>query len=102
MRVAIDRNLCGSWPPACEECFNVFVARGFAPDRACITEYLDDGSDTLTATIRSGDYVDTMTIQPGEREAIMREGWIKYSHLPAEAFDIKPPRGSALRAKAKS
>jgi hypothetical protein len=80
----------------------MFVARDYAPDRACITEYVDDGSETLTAIIRSGDYVDTMTIKPDEREAVIREGWIKYSHLPAEAFDIKPPHGSALRTKAKS
>lgn len=99
MRVTIDRNLCGSWPPACEECFNMFVARDYAPDRACITGMEEDGSETLTAIIRSGHFVGTLTIRPEDRETVMREGWTKFSTLPVEAFDITPPRGDDLRTR---
>jgi hypothetical protein len=99
MRVTIDRNQCGSWAPACEECFGVFVAHGYAPDRACIVDVQDDGSETLSAVIRSGPYVGTLIVTPDNREAVIREGWRKFATLPDEAFYIKPPRGDDLRAK---
>ncbi|MBI4787521.1 MAG: hypothetical protein HY782_10795 [Chloroflexi bacterium] len=101
MRVTIDRNLCGSWAPACEECFGVFLARNYAPDRACITEVLDDGSDILSAVIHSGRFVGTLIVRPENREAVIREGWRKFSTLPDEAFDICQPHGDDLRKAAR-
>lgn len=98
MRVTINRNLCGSWPPACEECFNMFLARNFPPDRACITSLVDDGSDTLVAEIHSGAHVGTMVVKPEDRETVLREGWRKFSNLPDEAFDIIPPHAADIRA----
>jgi hypothetical protein len=100
MRVTIDRNACGSWAPACEECFGVFVARGLVPDRACIVDVQDDGSETLSAVIRSGHFVGTLIVKPEDRQAIVDEGWRKFSTLPDEAFDIIPPRGDDVRAAA--
>ncbi len=97
MRVTIDRNLCGLWPPACEECFSVFVTRGFVLDRACITGAWEDGSDDVTAVIRSGRYVGTLKITPENRQAIIHEGWRKFCTLPDEAFDIKPPHAEYIR-----
>lgn len=97
MRVTIDRNLCGAWSPACEECFGVFVARGFQLDRACITGAWDDGSDDVTAVIRSGGYVGTLKITPENRAAVISEGWRSFANLPAEAFDIQPPHGDYIR-----
>ena len=98
MRVTIDRNLCGSWAPACEECFSVFVSRDFALDRACITGAWEDGSEDVTAIIRSGSYVGTLKITPANREAVIREGWRAFANLPDEAFDIQPPHGDYIRA----
>jgi len=98
MRVTIDRNLCGSWAPACEECFSVFVSRDFPLDRACITGAWDDGSNDVTAVIRSGRYVGTLKITPENREAVIREGWRAFTTLPDEAFDIQPPHGDYVRA----
>jgi hypothetical protein len=97
MRVTIDRNLCGTWPPACEECFGVFVAHDFAPDRACITGMWEDGSANVTAVIRSGHFVGTLTVTPENRAAIIYEGWRRFTTLPDEAFDIRPPHGDYLR-----
>ncbi len=98
MRVIMDRNMCGAWSPACEECFGVFLAHGKEADRACITEVIDDGSDTLNAVIRSGHFVGTLVVRPEEREAVIREGWRKFATLPDEAFDILPPHAEDIRA----
>lgn len=96
MRVVMDRNQCGAWKPACEECFAMFV-RNLSTDRACFVEVTDDASPDIHLLIRSGAYTSDMTITPENREAIQREGWIKFSDLPEEAFDIKPPRGEDVR-----
>ena len=97
MRITIDRNLCGAWLPACEECFGVLVARGFPMDRACITGSWEDGSDDVTAVIRSGQYVGTLKVTPENRDAIICEGWPKFADLPQAAFDILPPHGDYVR-----
>jgi hypothetical protein len=97
MRVTIDRNLCGAWGPGCEECFNTFVMHDFPMDRPCITGAWDDGSDDVTVVIRSGRYVGTLKVTPENREAILSEGWRKFSTLSDEAFDIQPPHGDYIR-----
>ena len=98
MRVNINRNLCGSWSPACEECFGVFLAHNDVPDRACITQVQEDGSDNLSVVIQSGHFVSSLLITAENRAAVIAEGWRKFSGLPDEAFDILPPRGDDLRA----
>ncbi len=97
MRATFDRNLCGAWAPACEECFGTFLTRGFFPDRLCVTSIVDDDSPNLNALIHSGTYVGTLTVTPENREAVIRNGWRKHCTLPDEAFDIKPPTGEYWR-----
>ncbi len=99
MRVTMDRNLCGSWAPACEECLGQFLAHGDRPDRACITDMADDGSETVSVVIHSGHFVGTLTVTPQNRQAVISEGWRKYASLPDEAFDIQPPHGEEIRAQ---
>jgi hypothetical protein len=97
MRVTIDRNLCGAWGPACEECFNTFILRECPPDRSCITGMWDDDSPNVTAVIHSGHYVGMLIITPENRDAILAEGWRKFVTLPPEAFDIAPPHAEYIR-----
>jgi hypothetical protein len=97
MRITIDRNLCGAWSPACEECFGTFVAHGFPPDRLCLTSLIDDGSPDLTALIHSGGFVGTLIVTDENRDAVISEGWRNFTTLPDEAFDIQPPHGKYWR-----
>lgn len=97
MRVTIDRNLCGSWGPACEECFAMFARHDFVPDRACITGMWEDGASDMTVVIHSGHYVGTLKITPENRQAIINEGWRKFCTLPDEAFDITQPHAEYIR-----
>ena len=102
MRITIDRNLCGAWTPACEECFANFVRRDFAPDRACIVDSKDDGSEDVTIDIRSGSSRATLRITAENRQAVAAEGWRAFTDLPEEAFEIKPPHGDYIRAHART
>jgi len=98
VRVTIDRNLCGAWSPACEECFGVFLAHG-EPDRLCVTSVADDDSPNLTALIHSGNYTGSLVVTEANRVAIIQEGWRKFANLPDEAFDIQPPHGEYWRTQ---
>jgi hypothetical protein len=75
----------------------MLISRNFPMDRACITGSWEDGSKDVTVVIRSGAYVGTVKITDENRTAIMDEGWRKFSTLPDEAFDIKPPHGDYMR-----
>ncbi len=99
MRILLDRNLCGPWAPACEECFGVFVARGFPPDRACLIAVEEDGLTEVQVIVRSGHFVGRITITDQNRGAVVQEGWRIFSTLPDEAFEILPPHGDYFRQK---
>lgn len=97
MQVTINRNFCGHAPAGCEECFGQFLRKGAVPDRSCIVDVADDGKSEVTTTIISGKYRGTLVVNDSNRDAIIQEGWIKFAGLPAEAFDIIPPRGDEIR-----
>lgn len=77
MRVWIDRDTCDSNLAACESCFGQFLRTG-VPDRACIMEWEDDGSDTITVFLKSGEHEETLEIPPDMREMVAYEGWSKF------------------------
>lgn len=97
MKVTIDRNSCGHHPAACEQCFGEFLRRGSVPDRACVTEIVDDGRPEIVAIIKSGNYYGTLTITEENREEIIYDGWMKFVKMPPEAFEIVPPHGADIR-----
>jgi hypothetical protein len=77
MKVWLDRDTCDSNLAACEACFGQFVRTG-APDRACIMDYEEDGSDTLTVFLKMEGQTATLVIPPELREEISYEGWTHY------------------------
>lgn len=99
MRIIIDRNMCGAWAPACEECFSTFVKHNFPVDRACIMGAEDDSSEDVTIVMRSGSHAATLKITPENIDAIAAEGWRAFAGMPDEAFEIKPPHGDDIRAR---
>lgn len=83
MKIWIDRNTCTVNLAACEACFGHLVTTG-VPDRACVIDYEDDGSDTLTIFMHSEDVDETLVIPPEMRERIAYDGWTQY-------VSFKPP-----------
>ena len=77
MKVWINRNLCESNLAACESCFGQFLVTG-VPDRPCIIAYQDDGRDTFTIFLRSGDDEETLIVPPRMREFVAYDGWSQY------------------------
>jgi hypothetical protein len=59
----------------CESCFASFVVHRCAPDRACITDVVDDGKTDVTLMLRHGDEQRVVLITDENREAIAYGGW---------------------------
>ena len=59
----------------CESCFASFLMHGCSPDRACITEVIDDGKDETTLILRYKDYQKVVTITDENRELLAYGGW---------------------------
>jgi hypothetical protein len=97
MRVIINRNLCGHHPAGCETCFGEFLRKGAVPDRSCMIDVIDDGTDQVTAVITSGAHTATLVVTDENREEIIYDGYMKFVDLPFEAFEIQPPSGIELR-----
>lgn len=78
MKVWIDRDKCESNLSACISCFGQFVRTG-APDRGCITDFEDDGSEDMTVyMISEGEEREPIFIPKEDRELVAYEGWDKY------------------------
>jgi hypothetical protein len=59
----------------CESCFASFVVHGCAPDRACITDVIDDGKTDVTLILCHGHDQRVVLISDENREAIAYGGW---------------------------
>ena len=78
MRVTIDRRLCKGSLPFCERCFGIFITTPQGIDRVCIVDWQDDDSELMTLRIISAEGEDTLTLAPGDSEAVALEGWPQY------------------------
>lgn len=80
MRIMMTPGLCSNEHRStggsfCESCFSAFLTHGCYPDRACITDVIDDGSAETTLVICYGEYQKVMTITDENRELLAYGGW---------------------------
>jgi hypothetical protein len=75
----------------CESCFASFVVHGCAPDRACITDVIDDGKTDITLILRHGDDQRVVLITDENREAIAYGGWPGWVRFAEELTDAAVP-----------
>jgi hypothetical protein len=78
MKVWIDRDTCEANLATCLSCFGQLVRTG-VPDRACIIDYEDDGSEDLTVYMHSeGQDREPIVIPQDMRELVAYEGWTEF------------------------
>ena len=78
MKVWIDRDKCESNLSACLSCFGRLVRTG-VPDRGCIMDSEDDGSEDMTVYMFSdGKEREPIFIPKEDRELVAYEGWDKF------------------------
>jgi hypothetical protein len=78
MKVWIDRDSCTSNLSACLSCFGQLLRTG-APDRACILDFEDDGSENFTIFMHAEDKDREPLVVPKDmREMVAFEGWDKF------------------------
>lgn len=66
---------CSTGGSFCESCFASFVLHGCVPERACITDVIDDGRADITLLLSHGDEQRVIRITEANREAIAYGGW---------------------------
>ena len=65
----------------CESCFASFLLHGCYPDRACITEVVDDGKEATTLVLQYEDQQQVIVISAENREALAYgewPGWVQF------------------------
>jgi hypothetical protein len=80
MRIIMTPGLCSNeyqntGGTFCESCFASFLLHGCAPDRPCITDVDDDGTNETTLVLRYGDQQKVVTITDENREELAYGGW---------------------------
>ena len=75
----------------CESCFASFVVHGCAPDRACITEVIDDGKTDVTLILRHGEGQRVVQITDENREALAYGGWSGWVSFVEELTSTATP-----------
>ncbi len=59
----------------CESCFASFIMHGCYPDRACITDVVDDGQPSITLVLRYGDREQVIELTDQQRADLAFGGW---------------------------
>ena len=79
----------------CESCFASFVVHGCAPDRACITDVIDDGKADVTLILRHGDDQRVVLINDENREALAYGGWSGWVRFVEDLTEAPVPAAPA-------
>ncbi|HEU5098193.1 MAG TPA: hypothetical protein VFU22_04050 [Roseiflexaceae bacterium] len=66
------RNTGGTF---CESCFASFLLHGCYPDRACITDVVDDGKEAVTLVLRYEGYQKVIELTDELRADLAFGGW---------------------------
>ena len=78
MKVWIDRDTCESNLSACISCFGQLLRTG-VPDRGCITDFEEDGSDDVVVYMHSdSEDHEPIFIAAKDRELVAYEGWDQF------------------------
>jgi hypothetical protein len=80
MQIMMTPGLCSSGysntgGSFCESCFASFLMHGCSPDRACITNVVDDGKEATTLVLQYRDQQRLLVISDENREALAYGGW---------------------------
>jgi hypothetical protein len=67
------------------------VVHGCAPDRACITDVVDDGKTDVTLILRHGDDQRVVLITDENREALAYGGWSGWVRFVEDLKDDPAP-----------
>ena len=75
MYVKINRNVCPAHLAFCERCLGQFLKYPMGYERRCFEELREDGQDTLTIDLHTGDNDVQLVLSEEERLMLAGEGW---------------------------
>lgn len=59
----------------CESCLASFLLHDCYPDRACITDVVDDGKEATTLVLQYGTYEQAVELTDANRDLLALGGW---------------------------
>ena len=75
MRVKMNRDVCPAHLAFCERCFGQFRKYPMGYERRCFEELEDDGKDTLTVEMHTGNHDVVFELDEVQRKLIANDGW---------------------------
>ena len=77
MKVWIDRDTCTANLATCLSCFGQLVRTG-VPDRACIIDFEDDGSEDMIVYMKYEGHQEKIVIPKDMRDLVAYNGWDQF------------------------
>jgi hypothetical protein len=74
------------------------VVHGCVPDRACITDVIDDGKTDVTLILRRGDKQRVVLITDENREALAYGGWPGWVRFVEDLASAAEPAAEQIEA----
>jgi hypothetical protein len=86
MQIMMTPGLCSNTHQStggtfCESCFASFLMHDCYPDRACITQVIDDGKEATTLVLQYGAYEKVVKLTDANRELLAFgdwPGWVQF------------------------
>ena len=75
MKVKINRNVCPAHLAFCERCFGQFLKYPMGYERRCFEELEDDGKETLTIEMHTGNHNVVLELDDAQRKLLAADGW---------------------------
>jgi hypothetical protein len=89
MRVKINRDVCPAQLAFCERCLGQFLKYPMGYERRCFEELVDDGSETLTIELHSGNHDTKLVLDEEQRNLMAGEGWAYFVDFPVPMYRNK-------------
>jgi hypothetical protein len=89
MRVKINRNVCTAHLAFCERCLGQFLKHPMGYERRCFEEIEDDGQETLTLELHTGDHEVVLVLDEAQRALLANEGWAYFVDFPIPMYRTK-------------
>jgi hypothetical protein len=93
MRVKLNRDYCDAHLAFCERCFGQFLKYPMGYERRCFEELEDDGKETLTIEMHTGDHNLLLELDEKQRQLMANEGWAYFVDfgVPMYREKVKTP-----------
>jgi len=86
MKMTIDRSLCNHVLNECERCFGRLILNPLGEDRHCVTDFVDDGDETMVLTLMYDGRTEILHLSPDDRALVANLGWSQFVEVMPDFY----------------